>query len=177
MNEFLGFLPVSVGCKFALGLINLATGAPANPDSNPTARVYGQTGIVDAGDVTLTPFESGTITNATNASPIVVTFGAATQLSTGTALRISGVGGNTNANGLHIITVLNTTTAELDANGNGAYTSGGSWKTAGLYLLDLTVASEPTLVAALEEGQNYTVDVTWAESATPKKMTFQFCVG
>lgn len=177
MNSFLGFCPVGVGCNFALGLINLATGAPANPDSNPTARIFGQTGIVDAGDVTLTPFESGTITNATNASPIVVTFGAVTGLSTGTALRIAGVGGNTNANGQHVITVLTTTTARLDANGNSGYTSGGTWKTAGLYLLDLSVATVPTLVAALEEGENYTVDVTWTESSVAKKLTYSFTVG
>ena len=132
---------------------------------------------MDAGDVTLTPFESGTITNATNASPIVVTFGATTQLSTGTALRISGVLGNTNANGLHIVTVLTTTTAQLDANGNGAYVSGGAWKVAGLYLLNLTVASEPSLVAALEESQNYLADITWTESSVAKKMSFTFTVG
>jgi hypothetical protein len=175
MGDFLGFLPVAVGTRFALGLLDLATGDPAVPDANPTCRIFGQEGVV--GDVTLTPFESGTITGATNASPIVVTFGAVTQLSTGACLSIAGVGGNTNANGLHVVTVLTTTTAQLDANGNSAYTSGGTWQTAGLYLLNLTAADEPSIVGSLEEGQNYTADVTWTESGVPKKATFQFCVG
>jgi len=35
----------------------------------------------------------------------------------------------------------------------------------------------PTLVANLEEGQNYAVDVTWTQSAAPRKMTFTFNVG
>jgi hypothetical protein len=177
MNDFLGFLPVGVGTKFPIGLVSLSTGAPISPDSNPKARIYGQEGFVDTGDVTLTPFESGTITGATNASPIVVTFGTANTLTTGTALLIAAVGGNTNANGLHIITVLSTTTAQLDVNGNAPYTSGGTWQTAGLYLLDLTVAAVPSLVAALEAGQNYAVDITWAVSSSPKKATFQFTVG
>jgi hypothetical protein len=177
MNDFLGYLPVGVGTRWALGLINFSNGLPANPDSNPVCRIYGQEGLVNTGDVTLTPFESGTITGATNATPIVVTFGAPTTLSTGTALRITGVGGNTNANGLHVITVLTTTTAELDANGNSNYTSGGAWKTAGLYLLDLLLATVPSIVAALEAGQNYTADVTWTESTVAHKQTFQFTVG
>ncbi len=49
--------------------------------------------------------------------------------------------------------------------------------TAGLYLLDLTLATVPNLVAALESGQNYSADVTWAESSVAHKQTFQFIVG
>jgi hypothetical protein len=177
MNDFLGFLPVGAGTRFALGLVNLSTGLPAHPDDNPVCRIYGQEGLVATGDVTLTPFESGSITGATNATPIVVTFNATTTLSSGTALRITGVGGNTNANGLHVITVLTPTTAQLDVNGNSNYTTGGQWMTAGLYLLDLTVGAVPNLVAALEAGSNYTADVTWAESAEVHKQTFQFTVG
>lgn len=176
MNGFLGFLPVSVGCKFALGLVNQATGAIANPDANPTYRVYGQSGLVTAGDGTLTPFESGTITGATNASPIVIT-SVAHGLTTGAVVRISGVLGNTAANGLFAVTVLSVDTFSIAVAGNGNYTSGGTWKTAGLYLCDLTVATVPSLVAGLEEGVGYTLDVTWAESAVAKKATFQFAVG
>lgn len=176
MDGFLGFLPVSVGCKFPLGLVNLATGAPANPDANPTFRVYGQTGLVSTGNGTLSPFESGSITGATNANPIVIT-AVAHGLSTGAWVRITGVGGNTNANGLRQVTALTADTFSIGVAGNGAYTSGGTWKTEGLYLLDLTAATLPSLVAALEESMNYAVDVSWSESAAAKKATFQFTVG
>ena len=117
MNDFLGYLPVGVGSKWYLGLKNLATGLPALPDANPSYRIFGQSGAVTPGDGTVTPGESGTITNATNAAPIVVTFGAVTSLVSGAILDITGVGGNTNANGRHVIDVLTSTTAELDANG------------------------------------------------------------
>jgi len=177
MNDFLGYLPVGVGTIFPVGLVDLATGLPITPDSNPAYRVYGQEGLVNTGNGTLLPFENGTITNATNTSPITVTFGSATTLSTGTCLWIKGVLGNTNANGLHVITVVDSTHASLDANGNAGYISGGLWQTAGLYSLDLTVGTVPSLVAALEEGQNYTVDVTWTQSSSPRTLTMTFTVG
>jgi len=178
MNDFLGFLVSGAGTIFPLGLIDLTTGLPATPDANPVARVYGQNGFVTAGDVTLTPAESGTITGATFAAPITVTFGAITTLTAGTCIWVQGVLTNTAANGLHTISVLSTTTADLIGTvGNGAYGGGGTWMTAGLYSLDLTQASVPTLVANLEEGQNYAVDVTWTQSAAPRKMTFTFNVG
>lgn len=65
----------------------------------------------------------------TNASPIVVTTGVH-GLATGASVTISGVGGNTAANGSWPITVLSTTTFSLDGSvGNGAYTSGGTIQT------------------------------------------------
>lgn len=66
------------------------------------------------------------VTGATNASPIVVTT-AAHGLSTGDVVTIASVGGNTNANGTFRITVVSSTTFQLDGTtGNGAYTSGGT---------------------------------------------------
>ena len=70
------------------------------------------------------------ITGATNATPIVVTC-TAHGFTNGDFVSISGVGGNTNANGLRKIKNQATNTFELtdilDVNiaGNGAYTSGG----------------------------------------------------
>lgn len=67
-----------------------------------------------------------TVTNATNASPIVITTSAAHNLQSGQRLQMSGIGGNTAANGTFFITVLSSTTFSLNgSNGNGAYTSGG----------------------------------------------------
>ena len=71
------------------------------------------------------------VTDATNATPIVVTTSAVHGLTTDDAVVISGVGGNANANGTHRVTVLTTTTFELYTiagvaiAGSGAYTSGG----------------------------------------------------
>jgi hypothetical protein len=73
-----------------------------------------------------------TITDATNATPIVITTAAAHGLQTGDGVVISNVGGNTNANGDFLITVLTSTTFELNDTdwtniaGSGAYTSGGT---------------------------------------------------
>ncbi|MCB1064369.1 MAG: hypothetical protein KDN20_15805, partial [Verrucomicrobiae bacterium] len=68
-----------------------------------------------------------TISNASNASPIVITTTASHGLSSNNYVEISGVNGNTAANGLHQITYINATSFSLDfSSGNGAYTSGGS---------------------------------------------------
>jgi hypothetical protein len=65
------------------------------------------------------------ITDATNASPIVNTSNGH-PYSTGDTVHITGVGGNTAANGRWIITWLTANTFSLDdSTGNGAYTSGG----------------------------------------------------
>ncbi len=73
-----------------------------------------------------------TVTDATNATPIVVTFDAAHGLLNGDVITISGVGGNTAANGDFMVSNKAGTTIELedlshtDVAGDGAYTSGGT---------------------------------------------------
>lgn len=70
---------------------------------------------------------TGTITNATNASPIVIT-SATHGLATNDFVRAADVGGNTAANGDWQIIVVNANTFSLNGStGNGAYTSGGRW--------------------------------------------------
>lgn len=67
------------------------------------------------------------ITNATNATPIVVTTEEAHGYTTGESLIIRQVEGNTAANSeAAIVTVLSPTTFSIDGSvGNGAYTNGG----------------------------------------------------
>jgi hypothetical protein len=66
------------------------------------------------------------ITGATNASPIVITI-SSHGYTTGQKVAIQGVGGNTAANGVWTITVVDSNTFSLDGStGNGAYTSGGT---------------------------------------------------
>lgn len=70
---------------------------------------------------------ASTIVGATNATPIVITTSANHLYATGDSVAITGVGGNTAANGYWKITVLSATTYSLDGSvGSGAYTSGGT---------------------------------------------------
>ena len=65
------------------------------------------------------------ISDATNATPIVIT-SATHGYTTGDGVRVEGVVGNTAANGDWVVTVLTTTTFELNNSvGNGAYVSDG----------------------------------------------------
>jgi len=66
------------------------------------------------------------VANATNQSPIKITTASAHGYTTGQLVQISNVGGNTAANGVFTVTVVNTTDFTLDGTaGNGFYTSGG----------------------------------------------------
>lgn len=72
-------------------------------------------------------FPTLTITNATNASPIQITTSAAHGLVNGVQVYVSGVGGNTAANGYFDVTVVDSTHFTLvGSTGNGAYTGGGT---------------------------------------------------
>ena len=75
--------------------------------------------LVDADDIAIP------VTDASNESPIAIT-AAAHGLANGDLVTISGVTGNTAANGLFRVTVVDGNTITLDGStGNGAYVSGG----------------------------------------------------
>jgi hypothetical protein len=85
-------------------------------------------GRANFGDYTLTT-DTGTwnISNATNASPIQITTSTTNNLVTGQTVSITGVTGNTAANGTWVVTVINNTTFTLNGStGNGSYISGGT---------------------------------------------------
>jgi len=86
-----------------------------------------RSGRTNFGDFVLaTDTGSWTVSAATNASPIQITTNANT-LVTGQIVAISGVVGNTAANGTFTVTVLNSTNFTLNGTtGNGAYVSGGT---------------------------------------------------
>jgi hypothetical protein len=68
-----------------------------------------------------------TITAASNASPIVITVSAGETYVTGDTVQITGVTGNTAANGTFTITKIDNTDFSLNGTtGNGAYVSGGT---------------------------------------------------
>lgn len=73
---------------------------------------------------------SGSITNASFAAPIQITTAAPHGLSTGTILKVSGVGGNTSANGTWTITVVDGSNFTLNgSSGNATYTGAGTYIT------------------------------------------------
>ncbi len=119
---------------------------------------------------------TGTITNATNASPIVIT-SAGHGLSTGATVKIEGVTGNTSANNTWTITVLGADTFSLDdSHGTAAYIASGTW-TSGVMTLTYTNVGVPVETKAVRrqilrntDGQTDTfyvdVDTTDLSSTT-----------
>lgn len=68
------------------------------------------------------------LTNATNATPVVVTPASSTALVAQDAVYVNGVQGNLGANGLWAVTlVTNPTTFSMSAAGTGAYTASTGW--------------------------------------------------
>lgn len=90
--------------------------------TNPSA-----TGVVLLKNTVDNAYINGsTISNASNSSPIVITTSIPNTFVTGQQVFISGVQGNTNANGVFTITVTNNTTFSLNSStANAPYTSGG----------------------------------------------------
>ncbi len=86
--------------------------------------------IASSPDSFVSPKLEGTISGASNVSPIVIT-DTAHGLSTGMTVVVESVGGNAAANGTHLIRKVDNDSFELvRTTGNGAYTSGGTWKRA-----------------------------------------------
>lgn len=169
---FLGFVDEGVAASL-LVQISDDNDAPVEPDAAPTFKVYGPNGLVTGGTGSLASFEGGTITGATNASPIVLASSNANLVSTGQSVTITSVGGNTNANGTFLATAVDATHFSLQgSSGNAAYTSGGTWKTTGLYALAIAGG----LLAALQAGTTYTATVTYQVSGDTKTRQFTFSV-
>lgn len=145
------------------------TGIPTDAAALLSYRVYGPDGLVPGQTGTAAYLDNGTLTNASNGNPVVVS-SPAHGLATGTRITVSGVLGNLAANGTFSITVIDVDTFSLDSSvGSGAYTSGGVWHVAGLYTVPLTV----TQANGYESGSLYTVFAfgtvsgnAWAELAS-----------
>ncbi len=115
------------------------------------------------------------ITNATNASPIVVTVSSTTGLANGDFVTIAGVLGNTAANGTWQIANKTGTTFQLvGSTGNGAYTSGGTVEGGDLGQVDQVIQAKavPLGVTAFTQwatAQNVAIvcDVWVPQALTP----------
>ncbi len=151
-------------------LVTNSVDTPIDADALPTFRVYGPEGFLVSGTCAL--LEEGTITGATNASPIVIT-STAHGLTTGSRVTITGVAGNTAANGTFVITRVDANTFQLNSSaGSGAYTSGGAWHPTGAYSFTI-----PALGAnGFEQGVNYVTVFDYALSSVAKGQTATFTV-
>lgn len=167
---FVGFVQIGGTLNFAV--LTTDAGVPANSSTTPGYRVYGPAALMANGTGSLTFKDTGTVTGATNASPIVIT-SANHKLTTGMKVTVESVGGNTAANGTHTITVVNANSFSLDGStGNGAYTSGGTWKATGLY----NVSIAPTTNNGYAAGGFYDVLVTATVDGDVVQQTFRFGV-
>lgn len=167
-QDFVGF--VNLDATLVGSLLVLSSGEPIDADSLPTYRIYGPDGFVEAG--TTSYRNSGSITGATNASPIVVT-SASHGLTTGARITIAGVLGNTGANGAFDVTKVDANTFSLDgSSGSGTYTSGGEWHVTGLYKYSITASA----VSGYESGENFQIQFAWEESNAARALTHSFVV-
>lgn len=106
--------------NWSIDLSLTGSGTPGTvPPCDPLlTALFGQNGQLLSG--------SGTVTNATNASPIVISQ-ASHGYADGDVVMISGVGGNVAANGVWVVANAASGSFELlGSSGSGAYTSGGA---------------------------------------------------
>ena len=170
-GEYVGLVDLE-GTMYIPFIVTDTSDTPAESDALPVGRVYGPNGALTNLSPTATMLDEKTITGATNANPIVVSVASHGFLA-GAKVFIRNVGGNTNANGVRTVANPEAGTFELSGgSGNGAYTSGGTVRLNGTYLF--TIAC--TAVNGFESGQNYTLIVSYAISATAKTQKFTFAV-
>lgn len=169
MDLFQGFVDLE-GTLYGSILVTTTADTPINADAVPTFRVYGPNGFVESGASSLK--DTGSITAASVASPIVIT-STAHGLTTGARVTITGVGGQTGANGTFTITRVNADTFSLDGSTTvGSYTSGGTWNVTGLYGFTITALG----VTGYEEGEVYQACFTYAIASVQKGLLATFNV-
>lgn len=170
MGQYLGF--VQLEDAVFLQAVFKDSDSPANTDSPPVYRVYGPDGLMPNGTGTLAKQDTGVVTGATNASPIVIT-SANHNLQTGVKVTTSGVGGNTAANTTATVTRIDADHFSLDGTtGNSGYTSGGVWNASGVYFASIDVNAANNYA----QGVTYSVLVEGAISGTVKADTNTFTV-
>lgn len=171
MGEFIGFYDLDATLVAPVNITGAALAA-ADAAAAPNFRVYDGEQLMNNGTGNLAKLDTGVITGATNASPIVIT-SANHGLKTGNRVTISGVGGNTAANGDFTVTRISDNTFSLDGStGNAGYTSGGVWHVTGLYQVELSLVSGD----GYESGECYFIVVTWVVSSVSYSKTLSFVV-
>ncbi len=169
--SFVGYVQLEDTLETAI-LMRDSSQAPVNLDALPTIRIYGPEGLLPLATATATLLDTGTITGATNATPIVITDNGH-GLTTGTFITVSGVVGNTAANGSFTVTMIDANTFSLNGSvGNGSWVSGGTWNVAGLYTYAIVATSQN----GFEVGTTYTALVQGAIAGQPTAASQVFIV-
>lgn len=168
-DRYLGMVALGSAIRGIVQFRN-ASDTPLEPTTT-AYRVYGASASALATG-TLAQKDTGVITGATNASPIVVTSNGH-GLSLNTRVTVASVGGTTAANGDWQISAVTSNTFTLSGStGNGAYTSGGTWSLTGLWEVNFT----PTLGAGFAAGSNYLIQVTATVDSVVKSCLLGFTV-
>jgi len=169
MSHYLGFVDLGDTLN---GCVQVRSGdTPTDADASPSVHVYGSSGT-PLTTTTGSLKDSGSITGATNASPIVIT-SASHGLTTGTRVTVASVGGNTAANGDFTVTRVDANTFSLDGStGNASYTSGGTWHVSGLYGFSI----QATAGNGFASGSTYSVLISCEVSSTAWAELFSFTV-
>lgn len=163
------FGQVALGDTALIPVTTVSSSVPTNADAAPYRHVYLAIGssltVLSGGAGQSSQAHTFTVTDATNANPIVITTSAAHGLQDGARVTITGVTGNTNANTSAIINVTAATTFELTGvAGNGAYAGGGTGNVSGFYVHSLACTEGNNFVS----GNMYLVLSTWAISSSAR---------
>ncbi len=168
-GSFIGFVQLEATLSSAIRVKDTSD-TPVQADALPTFRVLGPNGIIENG--TTSQFNNGTISAATNASPIVIT-SSAHGLTTGAYVTVAGVTGNSAANGTFVVTRVDNDTFSLDGStGSGSYVDGGTWVETGLYAVSISVLGTD----GYEQKEAYTINFDFAISSTQKGLERVFIV-
>lgn len=172
--------PIEITTAVAHGLVNgdevRVSGVEGNTAANGTFQVLVTSPttflLVDSvGNGTYASGGSKAVSNATNAVPIVVTTSTAHGLEDNDIVQITGVLGNTGANGVWRITKLSSTTFSLDGSaGTGAYTSGGTVSWGGV--VEKKATAERNKYLSLYTNPAITTDPTYANDPSVEENTW-----
>lgn len=169
---FQGFAELASNFPFRSLIVNSSNSA-LEPDAAPTYRVYGPGGFLSGQSGSLSAANTGLISNATNATPIVIT-SSGHGLGVGDRVNVAQVAGTTAANGTWTVSAVTANTFTLSGSvGNSDYTSGGYWNILGLYGVSLSVTGANGYAA----GEVYHVLVTAALSGVAWGKLYSFQVG
>lgn len=143
----------------SLTIVSNSTQAQFASDIRPPSRAWVSAAQLLANTSITTPVAvGGAITNATNASPIVITTTVPHTLATGASVNVAGVLGNAAANGTWTITVLSTTSYSLNGSaGSGAYALAGT--------------TSVNIVGTFTGGSSAAATITAATNASPVAIT------
>ncbi len=121
------------------GVINTATGTRTTYVASANGAVPGAAQIA--------------ITGATNANPTVLQVSSTSAMTTGMTAIVSGVGGNTGANGTWVLTVVDGSHVSIpvDTSSGSAYTNGGMLEAGDLGIIDANIQAwcVPDVVSAV----------------------------